>query len=63
MIYASLRTIRHWYQPLTAPIYVVLGLASGAVLFNLLLRMFEEYDPWPALLALVVPRWSAAAMK
>src|SRR6185369_4995425 len=32
MIYASLRTIRQWYQPLTAPIYVALGLASGAVL-------------------------------
>src|SRR5512134_4092721 len=32
MIYASLPTIRQWHQPLTAPIYVVLGLASGAVL-------------------------------
>jgi DMSO reductase anchor subunit len=40
MIYASLRTIRHWYQPLTAPIYIVLGLASGAVLFNALLHTF-----------------------
>ena len=38
MIYASLRTIRQWHQPLTAPIYIALGLASGAVLFNLLLR-------------------------
>jgi DMSO reductase anchor subunit len=40
MIYASLRTIRHWYQPLTTPIYIVLGLASGAVLFNALLHTF-----------------------
>ena len=40
MIYASLRTIRQWHQPLTAPIYVVLGLASGAVLLNLLLALF-----------------------
>jgi DMSO reductase anchor subunit len=37
MIYASLRTIRQWYQPLTMPIYVVLGLGSGAVLLHLLL--------------------------
>jgi DMSO reductase anchor subunit len=62
MIYATLRTIRQWYQPLTAPIYVALGLASGAVLLNLLLRIFEEYDPWPALLALVC-LVVAAAMK
>jgi DMSO reductase anchor subunit len=39
MIYASLRTIRQWHQPLTLPIYVVLGLASGAVLLNLLLAI------------------------
>jgi sulfite dehydrogenase (quinone) subunit SoeC len=36
MIYASLATIRQWHQPLTMPIYLVLGLASGAVLLNLL---------------------------
>ena len=40
MIYASLRTIRQWHQPLTAPIYIALGLASGAVLLNLLLALF-----------------------
>ena len=62
MIYASLRTIRQWHQPLTAPIYIALGLASGAVLLNLLLRIFEEYDPWPALLALAC-LLVAAAMK
>jgi DMSO reductase anchor subunit len=62
MIYASLRTIRQWHQPLTAPIYVALGLASGAVLLNLLLRLFEEYDPWPAMLALAC-LVVAAAMK
>jgi sulfite dehydrogenase (quinone) subunit SoeC len=52
MIYASLKTIRQWHQPMTAPIYIALGLASGALLLNLLLRLFEEYDPWPTLLAL-----------
>ena len=46
MIYASLRTIRQWYQPLTAPIYIALGLASGAVLFNLLLRLLDIGDTW-----------------
>ena len=53
MIYASLRTIRQWYQPLTAPIYVALGLASGAVLLHLLLRAFGEGDPWSAWLAIL----------
>jgi len=42
MIYASLRTIRQWHQPLTAPIYIALGLASGAVLLNLLLALFGK---------------------
>jgi DMSO reductase anchor subunit len=53
MIYASLRTIRQWYQPLTAPIYVALGLASGAVLMRLLLAIFSEAHPWSAWLAIV----------
>jgi DMSO reductase anchor subunit len=62
MIYASLRTIRQWHQPLTAPIYVVLGLASGAVLLNLLLRLFQEDEPWPSQLALISLA-AAGAMK
>ena len=53
MIYASLRTIRQWHQPLTAPIYVALGLASGAVLLRLLLAVFGEAAPWSAWLAIV----------
>jgi DMSO reductase anchor subunit len=52
MIYASLRTIRHWYQPMTAPIYIVLGLASGAVLFNVLLHVFGHAAALPAWLAI-----------
>jgi sulfite dehydrogenase (quinone) subunit SoeC len=51
MIYASLRTIRQWHQPLTAPIYIALGLASGAVLLNLLLRGFDRGDVWADWLA------------
>jgi sulfite dehydrogenase (quinone) subunit SoeC len=53
MIYASLRTIRQWHQPLTASIYVVLGLASGAVLLHALLALFGEAAPWSAWLAIV----------
>ena len=53
MIYASLRTIRQWHQPLTAPIYVALGLASGAVLLRLLLAVFVRGGQWPAWLAIV----------
>jgi DMSO reductase anchor subunit len=52
MIYASLRTIRQWHQPLTAPLYIALGLASGAVLLNLLARAFGFNAAWPTWLAL-----------
>jgi DMSO reductase anchor subunit len=52
MIYASLRTIRQWHQPLTAPIYIALGLASGAVLLNVLVRAFGFPQPWVTWLAL-----------
>jgi DMSO reductase anchor subunit len=57
MIYASLPTIRQWHQPLTAPIYIVLGLASGAVLLNLLLALFgfeRRAATWIAVIAIVV---------
>jgi sulfite dehydrogenase (quinone) subunit SoeC len=60
MIYASLRTIRQWYQPLTAPIYVALGLASGAVLLHALLAAFGEAAPWSAWLAIVCAAVGAA---
>lgn len=36
MIYQSLPTIRAWHQPLVVPVYVVLSLATGGVLFNVL---------------------------
>jgi DMSO reductase anchor subunit len=53
MIYASLRTIRQWHQPLTAPIYIGLGLASGAVLLNLVLHVFGHAETWSAWLAIL----------
>lgn len=52
MIYASLRTIRQWHQPLTTPIYIVLGLSSGAVLANLLLVLFGQARAWAVWLAI-----------
>jgi len=54
MIYASLRTIRQWHQALTAPVYVALGLASGAVLLRALLALVGEASPWPAWLAMLL---------
>ena len=41
MIYASLRPIRQWHQPLTAPVYLALALMSGALLLHLLLALFR----------------------
>ena len=40
MIYQSLPTIRAWCRPVVTPIYVVLALASGAVLLYALLTLF-----------------------
>jgi len=48
MIYASLPTIRAWYQPLVAPLYVVLGLATGGVLLTGLLAGFDLDARWAA---------------
>jgi DMSO reductase anchor subunit len=49
MIYASLPTIRAWNQPLVAPVYVVLALATGGVLTNLLLAVFGYEQRWAAI--------------
>lgn len=46
MIYASLPTIRAWYQPLVPFVYIALGLASGAVLLTVLLGLFEGVPTW-----------------
>lgn len=42
MIYASLKTIRQWHNPLVAPNYVVLAFATGAVSLQLLLHLFGQ---------------------
>lgn len=53
MIYASLRTIRAWSQPLTMPTYMLLSFASGAVFFNFLLSFFRPLPAWSLVLALI----------
>lgn len=58
MIYASLPTIRAWNQPLTAPVYIALSIATGAVLFVFVLSLFKpELPAW----AIVLPLVSLAA--
>ncbi len=53
MIYASLPTIRQWNQPLTTPNYIVLGLASGAVLLQLLLAIFDHVPLWAVWVSII----------
>jgi DMSO reductase anchor subunit len=52
MIYASLPTIRAWHQPLVPPIYILLALATGALLLNLLLIAFGQTMAWASWVAL-----------
>jgi DMSO reductase anchor subunit len=42
MIYASLKTIPAWHQPIVSPLYIALGLATGAVMFDMLSRAWGE---------------------
>src|SRR3954471_16815047 len=49
MIYASLPTIRAWNQPLVAPVYLALALATVGVLINLLLAAFGYELRWAAI--------------
>ena len=48
MIYASLPTIRQWHNTLVIPIYLVLALATGAVIANALLTAWELEPLWLA---------------
>ena len=49
MIYASLKTIRQWHNPLVPPAYLFIGLAMGGVLLTAV-RVWWGYAP-----ALIVP--------
>lgn len=44
MIYSSLRTISAWHQSITAPNYIIMALASGAILQVLLLASFDALN-------------------
>ncbi len=46
MIYASLKPIRAWRNPWTVPIYLVLGLYTGALLTALLLHAYDLRGPF-----------------
>jgi DMSO reductase anchor subunit len=48
MIYASLPTIRAWHQPLVAPVYLALALATGSVLLSFILVTFGHDVRWAA---------------
>jgi DMSO reductase anchor subunit len=55
MIYASLPTIPAWHQPLVAPVYIILALATGALLLDFVLLSFgagSEWMPWIAIATL-----------
>lgn len=51
MIYRSLAAIPQWHQPLVPLVYLVLGLASGAVWLNALLGLFATPVPSVAVFA------------
>lgn len=46
MIYASLTTIRAWHHPLVVPGYIALSLATGGVLFAVILALFSRVETW-----------------
>src|SRR5690606_22306006 len=46
MIYASLRTIRQWHQPLVPWVYIALALATGATLMLALIHVFGMKSLW-----------------
>ena len=62
MIYQSLRTIPEWHHPLTAFNYLMLGIMSGGVLFNLLAAA-DSTPPAAALLLTAAATAAAAAGK
>jgi DMSO reductase anchor subunit len=53
MIYASLKPVRQWHQPLVAPLYLAFALMSGALLLHPLLAWFDLPRGFAGGLALV----------
>lgn len=64
MIYASLKPIRQWHSPLTAPNYMLLALLTGAVALNVIAYLFKAEHGlfvWVMLLASVAA-WVAKVL-
>jgi DMSO reductase anchor subunit len=59
MIYASLATVRAWHLTIVPPIYVVLALATGAVLLHLVLALFGQPTETAAVTAILALTLSA----
>lgn len=53
MIYASLKPIRQWRQPLVPPVYLLLALATGSLLLLVLLSLWGGVPAWAAGLAIL----------
>lgn len=51
MIYAVLKPVRQWRDPLVVPVYLAFALATGAVWLHLLAQAFRIGAPWTDLLA------------
>jgi DMSO reductase anchor subunit len=62
MIYQSLATIRAWAQPHVAPVYVALALATGGLLYNLVVALAGPRS-MPALLLAVAAIAAAWVLK
>jgi DMSO reductase anchor subunit len=54
MIYASLKPIHQWYNPWVVPNYFALGLMSGFLVLDFLVRLWEPHPTGVAMLTLVV---------
>jgi sulfite dehydrogenase (quinone) subunit SoeC len=52
MIYASLKPIREWHQPLVPPVYLAFALMTGALLLQFLLLLFGAPRGWAAALVI-----------
>lgn len=64
MIYASLKPIRQWHSPLTAPNYLILSLLTGAVALNVVVHLFKAEHPLFAWLMVMsaIAAWGAKVM-
>jgi DMSO reductase anchor subunit len=52
-IYASLKTIRAWAQPLTTPVYLAFALATGATLLAAIATVFGRFQTFLGVFCLV----------